>query len=88
MTTILTKPAVLGDTQLSGQVVVLDIDGVQLGAPTLKKPWWKFNVESLIPQDAMPGGDVRWMQQATLYVVAVFPEGTFDVAAISTGEAR
>lgn len=88
MATILTKPAFLADTELKGQVVVLDIDGVQLGAPTKKKPWWKVNVEGVLPEapTGEKGGDVRWLTKAEVYVVAVFPDGTFDTSAYPTRE--
>lgn len=79
MAVFLTKPAILGDTELHGQVVVLDIDGVKYGVPSKAKPWFKFNVEGVLPDDC--GGniaDARWLTKARLYVIAVFPEGTLD----------
>lgn len=79
MALFLTKPAILGDTQVSGQVIVLDVDGVQYGVPSKKLPWFKFNIRGVLPEDC--GGnpnDVRWLTAAKLYVLAVFPDGTFD----------
>ena len=84
MTTILTKEARLGDTVLDGQVLALDIDGIRVSAPTLKKPWYKIAIDAVLPDEGCPGQglDVRWLagptsKLKTLYVLAVFEPGTF-----------
>ena len=80
MTTIMTKPVQLGATKLHGDVAVLDIDGVDIGTPTRAKPWFKINVRAALPPEGCPSAtDVQWLLGATLYVLAVFPNGTFDV---------
>lgn len=81
MTTVLTEPANLGLTKLEGQVVVLDIDVMNIGAPTKAKPYFKVNINAALPPEGCPSGsDVSWLvQKATFYVVAVLPEGTINI---------
>lgn len=87
MTTILTKEARLGDTVLEGQVLVLDIDGVQIGAPSKKLPWFKIKIDAVLPDDGLPESkDVRWLMPGrgklkTLYVVACFEPDTIAMPA-------
>ncbi|MCR4338983.1 MAG: hypothetical protein NUW01_03745 [Gemmatimonadaceae bacterium] len=85
MTTILTEPARLGNTVLIGQVAVLDIDSMQIQAPSKAKPWFKVNINAALPSDGAPSAtDISWLFKpgVTFFVVAEFPEGTFDVASL------
>lgn len=83
MTTILTAPANLGDTKLPGQVAVLDIDQLRVDAPNKSREWFKVSIVAAMPSEGCPPGtDVRWLTRATWYVVAAFPDGTFNMAAL------
>ena len=91
MTTILTEPARLGNTELRGQVAVLDIDTMNIHVPTKAKPWFKININAALPPDGCPDEkSLHWLfaPGVTFYVVAEFPDGTFNVAALADKDAE
>lgn len=83
MTMIFTRPVQLGDTVLEGQVVLLDIDTMQYSAPNKRRPWFKLGINAaMAAQGIEHNNDIRALNDAKFYVIAVLPEGTIDLSKV------
>ena len=83
MTMIFTKPVLLGDSELDGQVVLLDIDTMQYSAPNKRRPWFKIGINAAMAAHGIEhNNDIRALTNAKFYVIAVLPEGTIDLTQI------
>ena len=82
MATLVPQPSGnIGNHSFVGDVVVLDIDGMTIHAPTKAKPWFKVNINGVLPPEGWPSASsADWLLKARFFVIAEFPEGTANIA--------
>ncbi len=75
----------IGNHAFVGDVVVLDVDGMTVNAPTKAKPWFKVNINAVLPPQGWPSAaNIDWLvaDGVRFYVIAEFPAGTADLSVI------
>lgn len=78
-----TAPVKLGNTELDGQIILLDVDGHEFSAPNKRREWFKVNITAALASAGAPSkDDIGWIYKpgVRLFVLMQFPDGTFDTS--------